>query len=144
MVRNQSEQFEARLSLLRIEPSPSIFFRDMADSWLPIAVSHGEGRAQFAAADGADALHAAGGVSGVYVDGTGAPTQRYPENPNGSPRAIAAVTSRDGRFTAMMPHPERVQLSATMSWAPAAWRSMTAPWHSPWMRMFQNARVWVG
>ncbi len=144
MVRNESEQFEARLSLLRIEPSPSIFFKDMAGSWLPIAVSHGEGRAQFVTVDGAQQLQNAGGVSGVYVDGTGAVTQRYPENPNGSPDGIAAVTSIDGRFTAMMPHPERVQIAATMSWAPTAWCHADAPWHSPWMRMFQNARAWVG
>ena len=144
MVRNESEQFEARLSLLRIEPSPSIFFKDMAGSWLPIAVSHGEGRARFASVDGAEQLQNAGGVSGVYVDGTGAVTQRYPENPNGSPDGIAAVTSIDGRFTAMMPHPERVQIASTMSWAPTAWHHADAPWHSPWMRMFQNARAWVG
>jgi phosphoribosylformylglycinamidine synthase len=148
MARNASEQFEARLSLLRIEESPSIFFTGMAGSWLPIAVSHGEGRATFATSasqeHGIDGLRRLAGVAAVYVDHHGHPTQRYPENPNGSPGGLAAVTSVDGRFTAMMPHPERVHLAATLSWAPPQWQSSDAPWHSPWLRMFQNARAWLG
>lgn len=144
MQRNVSGQYEARLALMRIASSPSIFFSDMAGSWLPIVVSHGEGRAAFAAEDGAAALTAHHGVAGTYVDPTGQPTQLYPANPNGSPLGIAAVTTVDGRFTAMMPHPERVQRVFNLAWAPAAWRAPDAPIESPWMRMFQTARRWVG
>jgi phosphoribosylformylglycinamidine synthase len=133
--RNRSEQFEARLSLVEITPSPSIFFAGMQGSRLPIAVSHGEGFADFSArGDRAAVLGAM-----RYVDHQGRPTEVYPFNPNGSPGGLTAVTTADGRFTAMMPHPERVQRHAQMSWTPG---DVAAP--SPWMRMFRNARRWMG
>lgn len=133
--RNKSEQYEARLSQLEILDSPSIFFAGMAGSKLPIAVAHGEGFANFAArGDEATVLRAA-----RYVDGAGAPAASYPLNPNGSPDGLTAVTTAGGRFTAMMPHPERVQRNVQMSWTNG---SLDQP--SPWLRMFRNARVWVG
>ncbi|MBN2573806.1 MAG: phosphoribosylformylglycinamidine synthase, partial [Deltaproteobacteria bacterium] len=104
-VRNRSEQFEARLSLLRIEQTPSVLFAGMAGSLLPIAVAHGEGRAEFADDDALAALDASGLVAARFADHRGQPTQHYPENPNGSPRGITAVTSSDGRATILMPHP---------------------------------------
>jgi phosphoribosylformylglycinamidine synthase len=137
-VRNRSEQYEARLSLLRVEPGPSIFFRGMTGSRIPIATAHGEGRAELDAA-GLAALEAAGLVAARFVDGRGEVAASYPANPNGSPGGVAAVTSRDGRITVMMPHPERVFRTAQMSWHPAEWGE-----DSPWMRMFYNARAWVG
>ena len=137
-VRNRSEQFEARLALLRIEPGPSIFFRDMAGSRLPVATAHGEGRAELDAGQLAN-LERAGLVAARFVDGRGAVATRYPANPNGSPGAVAALTSTDGRITIMMPHPERVFRTAQLSWHPPGWGE-----DSPWMRMFYNARAWVG
>jgi len=133
--RNRSEQFEARLSLVEVTDSPSIFFRGMAGSRAPIAVAHGEGRADFSQQGDAAQLH----VAMRFVDHHGQPTERYPYNPNGSPGGITAVTTPDGRFTALMPHPERVFRSVQMSWAPADLGA-----DSPWMRMFRNARVWCG
>jgi phosphoribosylformylglycinamidine synthase len=138
-VRNRSEQFEARLSLVRIEPGPSLFFRDMTGSVLPIAVAHGEGRAELASDDARVALEASGLGAARFVDHRGAPTEHYPENPNGSPGGLTALTTRDGRATILMPHPERVFRAVQLSWRPAEWRD-----DSPWMRMFRNARVWVG
>ena len=137
-VKNRSEQFEARVVMLRIEPGPSIFFRDMAGSRIPIATSHGEGRAELDAAQLA-ALEAAGLVAARFVDGHGAVATRYPTNPNGSPGGLAALTTADGRLTVMMPHPERVFRTAQLSWHPREWGE-----DSPWMRMFRNARAWVG
>ncbi|HEX4416951.1 MAG TPA: phosphoribosylformylglycinamidine synthase [Kofleriaceae bacterium] len=137
-VRNRSEQFEARLALLRIEPGPSILFRDMAGSRIPVATAHGEGRAELDAAQLA-ALEAQGLVAARYVDGHGAIATRYPANPNGSPGGIAALTSADGRMTIIMPHPERVFRTAQLSWHPPEWKHDD----SPWMRMFYNARAWV-
>ncbi|MBT8116615.1 MAG: phosphoribosylformylglycinamidine synthase [Gammaproteobacteria bacterium] len=137
-VRNESEQFEARFSQLEILDTPSILFTGMSGSVLPIAVAHGEGRADFGAADPADAM-AAGLVAARYVDGHGAVAARYPQNPNGSPLGITALTTSDGRATIMMPHPERVFRTVTCSWHPHDWGE-----DSPWMRMFRNARVWVG
>ncbi|HET9623746.1 MAG TPA: phosphoribosylformylglycinamidine synthase [Kofleriaceae bacterium] len=139
-VRNRSEQFEARLALLRIEPGPSIFFRDMAGSRIPVALAHGEGRAEIDAAQLA-ALEASGAIAARYVDGSGEVATRYPANPNGSPGGLAAVTSQDGRITILMPHPERVFRTAQMSWHPREWAAHD---DSPWMRMFYNARAWVG
>jgi phosphoribosylformylglycinamidine synthase len=137
-VRNRSEQFEARLALLRIEPGPSIFFRDMAGSRIPVAVAHGEGRAEL---DGEQlaALERAGMVAARFVDGHGTVATSYPANPNGSPGGVAALTNADGRITIMMPHPERVFRTAQLSWHPAGWGE-----DSPWMRMFYNVRAWVG
>ena len=138
-VRNRSDRFEARLPLVRLEPGPSIFFAGMAGSWLPIANAHGEGRAEFTAPAQLDALERAGLVAARFVDGTGQVTERYPANPNGSPRGIAAITTPDGRITAIMPHPERVFRTVQLSWHPPEWGE-----DSPWMRMFHNARAWVG
>jgi phosphoribosylformylglycinamidine synthase len=138
-VRNRSEQFESRLALLRIEPGPSIFFRGMAGSRIPVATAHGEGMAELDDAQLA-ALDAAGLVAARFVDGHGEIATRYPANPNGSPGGLAAVTSRDGRITVMMPHPERVFRTAQMSWHPRAWDAHD---DSPWMRMFYNARAWL-
>jgi phosphoribosylformylglycinamidine synthase len=138
-VRNRSEQFEAREVLLRIEAGPSIFFRDMAGSRIPVANSHGEGRAELDDAQLA-ALERAGLVAARFVDGRGAVATTYPANPNGSPAGIAALTTADGRLTVMMPHPERVFRTVQLSWHPEAWRQHD---DSPWMRMFYNARAWV-
>ncbi len=129
--RNRSEQFEARLSLVEVLPSPSIFFDGMAGSRMPIAVAHGEGRADFSQRGDADRVHRAM----RYVDHHGRPTEDYPFNPNGSPEGLTAVTTPDGRFTALMPHPERVFRHVQMSWTPG---DRSEP--SPWMRMFVNAR----
>ncbi|HEX3478010.1 MAG TPA: phosphoribosylformylglycinamidine synthase subunit PurQ, partial [Kofleriaceae bacterium] len=117
--------------------SPSIFFRGMSGSRLPVANAHGEGRAELDAAQLA-ALEAQGLVAARYVDGHGAIATRYPANPNGSPGGIAALTSADGRITIMMPHPERVFRTAQLSWHPPGWGE-----DSPWMRMFYNARAWI-
>jgi phosphoribosylformylglycinamidine synthase len=137
-VRNESEQFEARFSQLEILPTPSIFFSDMAGSILPVAVAHGEGRADFGAADAAGVLDS-GLVAARYVDGHGKATEQYPVNPNGSPLGITGLTTADGRVTIMMPHPERVFRTLTNSWHPAEWGE-----DGPWLRMFRNARAWVG
>ena len=138
-VRNRVEQFEARLSLVEVLPSSSLFLQGMAGSRLPIAVAHGEGRAEFRAADGAPAALAAGVVALRFVDNFGKPTERYPANPNGSPGGITGLTSRDGRFTILMPHPERVFRSVQYSWHPDDWGE-----DGPWLRLFRNARRWLG
>ncbi|WP_157271461.1 phosphoribosylformylglycinamidine synthase [Azohydromonas aeria] len=133
--RNKSEQFEARLSQVEVLESPSIFLQGMAGSRLPIAVSHGEGYADFSQRGDANAV-----VRAMrFVDHHGQPTEQYPLNPNGSPGGLTAVTTADGRFTALMPHPERVFRNAQMSWSGAGVEGF-----SPWMRMFRNARKWVG
>jgi phosphoribosylformylglycinamidine synthase len=133
--RNQSEQFEARLSLVEVLESPSIFFTSMAGSRIPIAVAHGEGYADFSQRGDAKAVHRAL----RFVDHHGSATDVYPFNPNGSPEGLTAVTTADGRFTALMPHPERVFRNAQMSWTDGDIGA-----HSPWLRMFRNARRWVG
>jgi phosphoribosylformylglycinamidine synthase len=138
-VRNRSEQFEARLALLRIEDSPSVLLAGMAGSLIPIAVAHGEGRAEFTSDAQLSALASAGQVAARFVDHRGRPTQHYPENPNGSPQGITAITTPDGRATIIMPHPERVFRSVQLSWRPP-----NAGEDSPWMRLFRNARVFVG
>jgi phosphoribosylformylglycinamidine synthase len=133
--RNKSEQFEARFATVEVAESPSLFFAGMAGSRIPVAVSHGEGFADFSKqGDRAAAL-----VGLRYVDNAGQVTERYPLNPNGSPEGITSVTTADGRFTVVMPHPERVSRAATMSWHPDDWKD-----DSPWMRIFRNARHWVG
>jgi phosphoribosylformylglycinamidine synthase len=132
---NQSERFEARLSLVEVLDSPSLFLQGMAGSRLPIAVSHGEGYANFRYRGNADQAIAAM----RFVDHTGAPTEAYPFNPNGSPGGLTGVTTADGRFTAMMPHPERVFRNIQMSWTDGASDAL-----SPWMRIWRNARQWVG
>jgi phosphoribosylformylglycinamidine synthase len=135
--RNQSEQFEARLSLVEILPSPSLFMADMAGSRLPIAVAHGEGRAVFA--DGVQPVLDAGLAALRYIDNHGRATENYPANPNGSPQGVTGLTTSDGRFTIMMPHPERVFRSVQYSWAPEEWGE-----DGPWLRLFRNARVAMG
>ena len=137
-VRNQSEQFEARFSQLQILESPALFFAGMQGSVLPIAVAHGEGRAEFPDEATATAVMDSGLVSTQFVDGRGAVATRYPQNPNGSPLGITGLTTTDGRVTIMMPHPERVFRTVTNSWHPHEWGE-----DGPWLRMFRNARVWV-
>ena len=138
-VRNRSEQFEARFSQLEILDTPSLFFEGMAGSVLPIAVAHGEGRAEFTGKTGAQAVFDQGIVTARFLDGHGEVAQRYPDNPNGSPLGITGLTTDSGRVTIMMPHPERVFRSVQNSWHPDEWGE-----DGPWMRMFRNARVWVG
>jgi len=136
-VRNASEQFEARLVMVEIARSPSLFFRGMEGSRIPVATAHGEGRAEFR-----DAAHFAAAqplVALRFVDHRGDATERYPTNPNGSPMGITGLTTADGRFTILMPHPERVWRTAQMSWHPDDWGET-----SPWFRMFANARAWIG
>jgi phosphoribosylformylglycinamidine synthase len=138
-VRNRSEQFEGRFSLVEIAPSPSVLLAGMAGSVLPVAVAHGEGRAEFASTHDAARFDASGLVGFRYVTARGAVATQYPANPNGSPHGIAAVCSEDGRVTLTMPHPERVFRSVQNSWHPDG-----APEDSGWMRLFRNARVWLG
>jgi phosphoribosylformylglycinamidine synthase len=133
-LRNRSEQYEARFVMVEVLDSPSILFAGMAGSRMPVAAAHGEGRAQFAS--DADAHGAIAALR--YIDHYGRPTETYPLNPNGSPGGLTGFTTADGRFTAIMPHPERVFRSAQMSWTPDG-----AGEDSPWMRVFRNARVWV-
>ena len=135
-IRNRSEQFEARFALVEVLPTPSLFLRGMAGSRIPVATAHGEGYAEFRDA----AQHAAARplVALCFVDNTGHATDRYPYNVNGSPDGITGLTTEDGRFTILMPHPERGFRTVQMSWHPGAWGE-----DSPWMRMFRNARVWV-
>jgi phosphoribosylformylglycinamidine synthase len=137
-VRNRGEQFEGRFSLVEILPSPSVLLAGMAGSRLPIAVAHGEGRAEFAGTATQAGLDAAGLVALRYVNGRGEIARTYPANPNGSPAGIAAVTSSDGRVLITMPHPERSFRVAQNSWYPD-----TGGEFSGWMRIFRNARLWV-
>jgi phosphoribosylformylglycinamidine synthase len=137
-VRNRGEQFEGRFSLVEILRSPAVLLAGMAGSRLPVAVAHGEGRAEFASLQQQDALDASSQIAFRYVDGRGAVARTYPANPNGSPLGIAAVTSRDGRVLITMPHPERSFRTAQNSWHPREQGDF-----SGWMRMFRNARVWV-
>ena len=137
-LKNTSEQFEARVSLVRINATPSIFFRDMADSYLPVPVAHGEGRAYFENEGALQRVVSDGLVALQYTDSAHAVTTQYPANPNGSPRGITALTSSDGRATIMMPHPERAFMTRQLSWHPDSWGE-----DSPWFRMFQNARQWI-
>ena len=137
-VTNRSERFEARFSMVEVQASDSLFFAGMAGSRMPIAVSHGEGRAEFAPG----ALEAAtkqGLVTMRFVDNRGAIAEQYPANPNGSPEGITGLTNSDGRVSIMMPHPERVFRTVANSWHPDSWGE-----DSPWMRMFRNARVFLG
>ena len=145
--RNRSEQYEARLSLVEVLESPSILFAGMAGARVPIAVAHGEGFADFShQGDAASVVSAM-----AFVDHHGARTKAYPANPNGSPEGLTAVTTADGRFTAMMPHPERVTRNVAMSWRPERWGDADRGGddtphggYTPWMRLFRNARVWLG
>ena len=136
-LRNASEQFEARLSLVEVVESPSLFLQEMAGSRLPIATSHGEGRVVFSS--DSDRYAASYTIAARYVDNYGDVSDQYPANPNGSVDGICALSNDDGRVTIMMPHPERVALTVQNSWHPANWGA-----DGPWMRMFRNARVAVG
>ncbi len=140
--RNQSEQYEARLVMAEVMPSPSIFTQGMAGSQLPIAIAHGEGFANFSQQGNLMKLQEQGLAAMRFVDHQGNPTETYPMNPNGSPGGLTGVTTPDGRFTVMMPHPERVFRSVQMSWCPPEWLD-TPDGASPWMRLFRNARRWA-
>jgi len=138
-VQNKSERFEARFSLVEIQESPSVLFKGMSGSRMPIAVSHGEGHAEFSSEEAIGAANDSGTVSMRYVDNYGQVTETYPSNPNGSPDGITALTTTDGRVTIMMPHPERVFRTVANSWHPDEWQE-----DSPWVRMFRNARAFIG
>lgn len=133
-VRNTSEQFEARVALVEVQSSPSVLFTGMEGSRMPVSIAHGEGRAEFDAEPSIDSS-----IALCYVDHYGNLTEKFPENPNGSPLGITGLTTNDGRFTIMMPHPERCFRTIQNSWYPEEWAEYGA-----WMRMFRNARVWVG
>ncbi|HUL40948.1 MAG TPA: phosphoribosylformylglycinamidine synthase [Burkholderiales bacterium] len=136
-VRNRSEQFEARLVMVRVESSPSLFFSEMEGSRMPIAVAHGEGYAEF---ENTGQLQSALPLVALrFVDNRGNPTEIYPYNANGSPAGITGLTTHDGRFTILMPHPERAFRAAQYSWHPRDWGE-----DAPWLRVFRNARKWVG
>ena len=137
-VRNLSEQFEARFSLVRIDESPSIFLKGMAGTHMPIAVSHGEGRAEFASAQALAQLQQSDQIAMRFLENDLSVASRYPANPNGSPDGITGVTSDDGRATLMMPHPERVFRTVQNSWHPDNWGE-----DSGWMRIFRNARTFI-
>jgi phosphoribosylformylglycinamidine synthase len=137
-VRNTSEQFEARFSMVEVASSPSLLLQGMAGSQLPIAVAHGEGRAEFADSDAVQKALQQNLVALRYVDHYGEATEQYPLNPNGSPLGITGLATEDGRFTIMMPHPERVFRAVQNSWHPDDWGE-----DGPWMRLFRNARKWV-
>jgi phosphoribosylformylglycinamidine synthase len=137
-VRNRSEQFEARVAMVQVQESASIFLQGMAGSRLPIAIAHGEGHAEFESEEALLEADLSGTVALRFIDNHGKVTENYPANPNGSPRGITGLCSRDGRVTIMMPHPERVFRAVQNSWRPDEWQE-----DGGWMRMFRNARVWV-
>ncbi|MES2354317.1 MAG: phosphoribosylformylglycinamidine synthase [Pseudomonadota bacterium] len=136
-VRNKSEQFEARYVMVEVQESPSLFFSGMVGSRMPIVVSHGEGYPEYETEESLSTSQHL--VTLRYIDNYGRPTEHYPENPNGSPRGITGVTTVDGRFNILMPHPERVFRAVQCSWRPDDWQE-----DSPWIRMFRNARKWIG
>jgi phosphoribosylformylglycinamidine synthase len=138
--RNRVEQFEARYVTVEVMDSPSILLKGMAGSRIPIPVAHGEGFTNFELSGSLDKIHSSSLASLRYVNHEGLPTERYPLNPNGSPGGLTGVTSRDGRVTIMMPHPERAFRSAQLSWKPDHLFTGEA---GPWLRMFQNARAFV-
>jgi len=145
-VRNQSEQFEARFSLVKIEESSSVLFKGMAGSHLPVAVAHGEGYAEFASVDALHAAQSSGTVAMRFINNDLSIAQTYPANPNGSPAGITSLTTTDGRATIMMPHPERVFRTVTNSWHDSAHKvERTEQWaeEGGWLRLFRNARVFV-
>ena len=139
--RNESEQFEARFSMVRVPKSPSIILADMVGSALPVVVSHGEGRADFAHLGAGNSVPPDLAIALQYIDGLGEVTQTYPLNPNGSPNGIAGITTADGRVTIMMPHPERTFRTAQMSWLPESWKQHEL---AGWYRLFAGARKALG
>ncbi|MEQ1602914.1 MAG: phosphoribosylformylglycinamidine synthase subunit PurQ, partial [Methylophilaceae bacterium] len=143
-VRNKSEQFEARFAMVEVLESPSLFFNGMAGSRLPITVAHGEGFAEFSSAAAVHAVLEKKLVSVRFVDNAGKPTEAYPYNPNGSPQGITGLTTADGRFSIMMPHPERVFRTVQNSWHPNAGNVQNWEEDGAWMRMFRNARKSIG
>ena len=138
-VRNLSEQFEARLALVEVLPSPSLFLAGMAGSRLPIAVAHGEGRIELRAGQSEQTLRDSGIAALRYVDNHGHAASTYPANPKGSAGGLTGFTSTDGRYTILMPHPERSIRTVQFSWHPRAWGE-----DGPWLRLFRNARRWLG
>jgi len=136
-VRNRSEQFEARMAMVEVGRSPSLFFEGMAGSRLPIVVAHGEGYAEFSGRAGS--AEAEPLIALRFIDNRGMTTETYPYNPNGSPGGITGLTTPDGRFTILMPHPERLFRTVQHSWHPSGWGE-----EGPWLRIFRNARRWVG
>jgi phosphoribosylformylglycinamidine synthase len=138
-VRNRSEQYEARLALVRVAATKSVLMTGMQDSILPIVVAHGEGQAEFDSGSSAAGLLSQRLVTLQYVDTRDRPTEKYPFNPNGSALGLAGLCSADGRVTSVMPHPERVFRSVQNSWKPPAWSE-----DGGWMRLFRNARVFLG
>jgi phosphoribosylformylglycinamidine synthase len=138
-VRNRSEQYEARLTLVRVPRSNSVLFAGMEDSVLPIVVAHGEGLAEFHTQSGAALLLERGQVTLQFVDHHEQPTEKYPFNPNGSPLGLAGLCTADGRVTSIMPHPERVFRTVQNSWKDKSWGE-----DGGWMRLFRNARVFLG
>ena len=139
--RNESEQFEARFSMVRVPKSPSIILADMVGSALPVVVSHGEGRADFAHLGAGNSVPPDLAIALQYIDGLGEVTQTYPLNPNGSPNGIAGITTADGRVTIMMPHPERTFRTTQMSWQPESWKDSEL---AGWYRLFAGARKALG
>jgi len=138
-VRNKSEQFEARFAMVEVLDSPSLFFAGMDGSRMPIAVAHGEGFAEFSSSVAVELARKQNLIALRFVDNDGRATEIYPFNPNGSPQGITGLTTPDGRFSIMMPHPERVFRAVQNSWHPDEWNE-----DAPWMRMFRNARKFVG
>lgn len=138
-IKNKSEQFEARVSMVEIQESDSIWFADMAGTKAPIAVAHGEGRPLFENDNQQQSMLASSQVALKYIDGQGQATKMYPYNPNGAIDGLTAVTALNGRVLTMMPHPERVYRAITNSHIPAEYDE-----YSVWMKMFRNARKWVG
>ena len=137
-VRNRSEQFEARVAMVQVQESASIFLQGMAGSRMPIAIAHGEGHAEYESEEALLESDLSGCVALRFIDNHGKVTETYPANPNGSPRGITGLCNRDGRVTIMMPHPERLFRAVQNSWKPDGWQE-----DGGWLRMFRNARVWV-
>lgn len=138
-IKNKSEQFEARTSMVEIQESDSVWFDGMTGTLAPVAVAHGEGRPLFESSQQQQNMLASNQVALNFVDNNGSKTENYPQNPNGAIDGLTAVTALNGRVLAMMPHPERVYRAITNSYIPAEYDE-----YSVWMRMFRNARKWVG